>query len=109
MYADNNYIHHIAAFQRTYHTGVKLAGVGDRASHNLIHDCYHQAILISGNDHLVEYNVIHHTNLGSEDTGGVYMSSRDFTQRGTVIRYNVFHHVGGFGKRNREHDRSTPG
>ena len=28
------------------------------------------------------------------------MSSRDFTQRGTVIRYNVFHHVGGFGKSN---------
>lgn len=99
-YADNNYIHHIAAFQRTYHAGVNLAGVGNRASHNLIHDCYHQAILIAGNDHVAEYNVIHHTNLGSEDTGGLYMSSRDFTQRGTVIRYNVFHHVGGFGKSN---------
>ncbi|MFH1919793.1 MAG: right-handed parallel beta-helix repeat-containing protein [Planctomycetota bacterium] len=99
-YADNNYIHHVAAFQRTYHTGVNLSGVGNRASHNLIHDCYHQAILAGGNDHVVEYNVIHHTNLGSEDTGGLYMSSRDFTQRGTVIRYNVFHHVGGFGKNN---------
>lgn len=99
-YADNNYIHHIAAFQRTYNTGVKLAGVGNRASHNLIHDCYHQGILIGGNDHVAEYNVVHHTNLGSEDTGGLYMSSRDFTQRGTVIRYNVFHHLGGFGKTN---------
>ena len=99
-YADNNYIHHIAAFQRTYHTGVNLAGVGNRASHNLIHDCYHQGLLVGGNDHVVEYNVVRHTNLGSEDTGGLYMSSRDFTQRGTVIRYNVFHHVGGFGKRN---------
>jgi hypothetical protein len=99
-YADNNYIHHIAAFQRTYNTGVNLSGVGNRASHNLIHDCYHQAILIGGNDQVAEYNLIHHTNLGSEDTGGLYMSSRDFTQRGTVIRYNVFHHVGGFGKNN---------
>ncbi len=99
-YADNNYVHHIAAFQRTYNTGVNLSGVGNRASHNLIHDCYHQALLVGGNDHVVEYNVIHHTNLGSEDTGGLYMSSRDFTQRGTVIRHNVFHHVGGFGKSN---------
>ena len=99
-YADNNYIHHIAAIERTYRGGVKLAGVGNRASHNLIHDCYHQGIGVGGNDHVVEYNVIHHTNLGSEDTGALYMSSRDFTQRGTVIRYNVFHHVGGFGKSN---------
>lgn len=99
-YADNNYIHHIAAIHRTYRAGVKLAGVGNRASHNLIHDCYHQGLAVGGNDHLVEYNVVHHTNLGSEDTGGLYMSSRDFTQRGTVIRYNEFHHIGGFGKAN---------
>lgn len=99
-YADNNYIHHIAAFLRTYNTGVNLAGVGNRASHNLIHDCYHQALLVGGNDQLVEYNIVHHTNLGSEDTGGLYMSSRDYTQRGTIIRYNVFHHIGGFGKSN---------
>jgi len=46
-YADNNYIHHIAVFQRTYNTGVNLSGVGNRASHNLIHDCYHQALLVA--------------------------------------------------------------
>lgn len=99
-YADNNYIHHIAAFQRTYHTGVNLTGVGNRASHNLIHDCYHQGILMGGNDNVAEYNIVHHTNLGSEDTGGLYMSSRNYLVRGNVIRYNIFHHVGGFGKAN---------
>ncbi|MBI2300538.1 MAG: right-handed parallel beta-helix repeat-containing protein, partial [Armatimonadetes bacterium] len=98
--ADNNCIHHIAEFQRTYNTGVNVNGVGNTASHNLIHDCYHQAILMGGNDNVAEFNVIHHTNLGSEDTGGLYMSSRDYTQRGNVIRYNVFHHIGGFGKAN---------
>lgn len=99
-YASNNYIHHIAAFQRTYKTGVNLYGVGNLASHNLIHDCYHQGILLGGNDNVVEYNVVHHTNLGSEDTGGLYMSSRNYLRRGNVVRYNVFHHVGGFGKVN---------
>lgn len=99
-FATNNYIHHIAEFQKTYHTGVNINGVGNTASHNLIHDCYHQGILLGGNDNVVEYNVVHHTNLGSEDTGGLYMSSRDYTARGNVIRYNIFHHLGGFGKAN---------
>jgi hypothetical protein len=99
-YATNNYIHHVAVFERTYHTGVNINGVGNLCSHNLIHDCYHQAILMGGNDNIVEYNIVHHTNLGSEDTGGLYMSSRDYTQRGSIIRYNVFHHCGGFGKDN---------
>jgi hypothetical protein len=99
-FATNNYIHHIAAFQKTYNAGVNIDGVGNRASHNLIHDCYHQAILLGGNDNTVEYNIIRHTNLGAEDTGGLYMSSRDYTKRGNVIRYNIFHHIGGFGKAN---------
>ena len=99
-YATNNYIHHIAAFQRTYNTGVNVSGVGNLCNHNLIHDCYHQAILMGGNDNTVEYNVVHHTNLGSEDTGCFYMSSRDWTMRGNVIRHNLFHHPGGFGKSN---------
>lgn len=102
-FADNNYIHHFAVFRRTYNTGVNVRGVGNTASHNLIHDCPHQGILLGGNDNLVEYNLIHHTNLGSEDTGGLYMSSRNYTMRGNVIRYNVFHHIGGFGKANSWH------
>ncbi len=99
-FATNNYIHHIAEFRRTYNTGVNVRGVGNTAAHNLIHDCYHQGILLGGSDNTVEYNVVHHTNLGSEDTGGIYMSSRNYLSRGNVIRHNVFHHVGGFGKAN---------
>ncbi|MBM4086932.1 MAG: right-handed parallel beta-helix repeat-containing protein, partial [Planctomycetes bacterium] len=99
-FATNNYIHHIAEFQKTYHTGVNVTGVGNTASHNLIHDCYHQGILMGGNENTVEFNIVHHTNLGSEDTGGLYMSSRDWSQRGNIIRQNIFHHVGGFGKTN---------
>ena len=99
-FATNNYIHHIAEFRRTYNTGVNVRGVGNTAAHNLIHDCYHQGILMGGSDNTVEYNVVHHTNLGSEDTGGIYMSSRNYLSRGNAIRHNVFHHVGGFGKAN---------
>jgi len=99
-FATNNYIHHIAEFRRTYNTGVNVRGFGNTADHNLIHDCYHQGILMGGSDNTVEYNIVHHTNLGSEDTGGLYMSSRNYLSRGNVIRHNIFHHVGGFGKAN---------
>jgi len=99
-FAVNNYIHHVAEFRKTYHGGILIRGVGNVASHNLIHDCYHQGIGMGGNDNVVEYNIVHHTNLGSADSGALYMSSRDYTARGNVIRYNIFHHVGGFGKAN---------
>ncbi len=99
-FATNNYIHHIAEFQKIYHAGVNIAGVGNTASHNLIHDTYHAGILLGGNENTVEYNLVHHNNLGVEDTGGLYMSSRDWSKRGCVIRHNIFHHCGGFGKVN---------
>jgi hypothetical protein len=99
-FADNNVIHHIAAFAKTYNTGINVSGVGNTSSHNLIHDTYHAGMALSGNENVVEYNVVHHTNLGSADTGGIYYCSRDFTMRGNKIQYNIFHHCGGFGKDN---------
>jgi len=99
-FADNNYVHHCARVWRTYRPGVSVSGVGNTVSHNLIHDMPHAGILLGGNDNIVEYNVVHHVNLESADTGGIYFCSRDWTQRGNEIRYNVFHHIGGFGKRN---------
>lgn len=99
-YATNNYIHHIAAVNRTYATAINCYGVGNLVDHNLIHDTPHAGMTLSGNDNVVEYNIVHHTNLQSADTGGIYFCSRDWTQRGNVIRFNIFHHCGGFGKLN---------
>ncbi len=99
-FADNNYIHHCARSHRTYRNGINLNGVGNRASHNLIHDMPHIGISLSGNDNVVEYNIVHHVNLEAEDSGGLYWCSRDWTKRGNIIRYNIFHHCGGFGKVN---------
>ncbi len=99
-FADNNYIHHVAVFAKTYNTGINVSGVGNIARHNLIHDTYHAGMTLSGNENVVEYNIVHHTNLGSADTGGIYYCSRDFTMRGNKIQFNIFHHCGGFGKDN---------
>ena len=98
-YADNNYIHHVGVFYKQG-LGIELNGVGNRASHNLIHDGPRMGILFSGNNLIIEYNEIRHTNLETEDTGAVYTGGRDWiSSRGTVIRYNYFHDMLGFGKK----------
>ena len=81
--------------------GIVLDGVGNRASHNLIHDGPRIGILFSGNNLMIEYNHIRHMNLETEDTGMVYTGGRDWiSSRGTVIRYNYFHDSIGFSRHN---------
>ena len=94
--ADNNHIHGMGQWSRCYQPAVTVSGVGQRVTHNLIHDGPHNAIQLSGNDHLVEFNHIHHVCQESGDVGAFYMG-RDWTERGTVIRHNLFHHTQGYG------------
>jgi hypothetical protein len=98
-FAANNVIHHVGVFEKTYNTAINIGGVGNVVRNNLIYDTPHAGLTLAGNDNLVELNVIHHTNLQSTDTGGLYSCPRDWTQRGNVIRHNVWHDLGGFGKR----------
>ncbi|MCS6950314.1 MAG: right-handed parallel beta-helix repeat-containing protein, partial [bacterium] len=80
-------------WSRTYRPAVLVGGVGVRVAHNLMYDAPHNAILLGGNDHLIEFNEIHHVCTETGDAGAFYMG-RDLTQRGTVIRYNYFHDLG---------------
>jgi parallel beta-helix repeat protein len=96
--AENNYIHHTGVSYKQG-VGISLTGVGNRAAHNLIHDCPRMAIMFSGNDLVIEYNHIRHVNLETEDTGAVYTGGRDWiSSRGTVIRHNFFHDILGYGR-----------
>ena len=55
--------------------------------------------MFSGNNLVIEYNHVRHMNLETEDTGAVYTGGRDWiSSRGTIIRYNLFHDMLGFGK-----------
>ena len=74
-----------------------IGGFGQRASHNLIHDHPHCAILFTGNDHLIEFNEIHHIALETGDNAGAIYSGRDYTFRGNRIRYTFVHDTGGVG------------
>jgi hypothetical protein len=93
-YAVNNHIHHFSELVATYTLAISLNGVGNRAAHNLMHDTPHEAMNFSGNDHIVEFNEFHDVCLDTDDGGAIHMG-RDWTWRGNVIRYNLFHHIGG--------------
>ncbi len=94
-FAENNHIHQYGRWQRMYTPAITLHGVGNRAAHNLIHNAPHIAIMFGGNDHVIEFNEIHNVCLESNDAGAIY-AGRDWTMRGTVIRYNYLHNITGF-------------
>lgn len=91
--AVNNHIYNVSRRQRTHAYHVHLDGVGVRLAHNLIHDGPHQAIGLAGNDHVIEFNEIHHTGMETDDCGSFYMG-RNPSERGSVLRYNFWHHIG---------------
>ena len=100
-YAENCQIHDFAVRLKTYQVAVEVTGVGNRVSHNLIHDAPHAGIFLTtsalGNDHLIEYNELHSLAKETGDVGAIYLCARDYTMRGTVIRYNYVHDLIGPG------------
>ena len=95
--ADNNYVHHIGAMSG-HGSGIVVAGVGLRVSHNLIHDTTRSGIFGGGNNLVIEYNHIRHVNLETEDCGAYY-NGGCWHVRGQVIRYNYIHDAFGYGRR----------
>jgi len=93
--AENNHIYDYGRWYRMYRSGISVQGVGNRAVHNLIHDAPHIGIVFGGNDHLIEFNEIHHVCLESNDAGAIY-TGRNWTMRGNMIRYNYLHEIQGY-------------
>ena len=91
-YAKNNHIHDFGRLVRTYQPAIAISGVGNRVSHNLIHNSPHIGIWLHGNEHIIEFNDIHHVCLETTDVGAFYMG-RDLTERGNIVRHNYFHEL----------------
>lgn len=95
-FVENCHFQRQGRWSKCYVPAVLLAGVGQRVSHNHIHDHPHAGILFTGNDHLIEFNDIHHVALESGDVGAIY-TGRDYSYRGNRIRHNFIHETGGVG------------
>ena len=91
--AVNNHIWRFSEHQLTSAYGLSLEGVGNRAAHNLIHDAPHQAVFVGGNDHLFEFNEVHHVCTETDDCGALY-KGRNPSCRGNLIRFNYWHDIG---------------
>lgn len=92
----NNHIHHISQEILTLTPGIHLSGVGTKVTHNLLEQGAGIGILITGNEHLIGKNELHHFCLQSSDCGAVY-SGRDWSWRGNIIRNNYIHDIIGYG------------
>jgi len=95
-FVENCHFQRQGRWSKCYVPAVLMNGVGQRASHNLIHDHPHCAILYHGNDHLIEFNDIHHIALETGDVGAIY-TGRDYSYRGNRIWHNYIHETGGVG------------
>lgn len=89
----NNLIYDWSQVYRTYQAAVALHGVGAVCSHNEIYNSPHEAITYSGNNHIMEYNVLHDVVLKSSDAGAIY-AGRSWNYYGNVIRYNCLYNIG---------------
>ena len=87
---DNCHIHDCGKVTYTCRPAILLNGVGCRATHNLLHDMRHDAIIFHGNDHYIGWNIIHDTCTETYDAGAIYTyTDEDWGNRGTVIEYNT--------------------
>ena len=85
---------HWGWYQRVYSSAVNLSGVGQSVSNNLIHHCPHGAILVYGNDHVIERNEIHNIDEEFIDLGAIYINVGERPlERGWVIRNNYIHDI----------------
>ncbi len=91
--AVNNHIWRFSIHKPTGSYALMLQGVGNHGAHNLIHDAPHQAIGVGGNDHVFEYNIVHHVCMETDDCGAFY-KGRNPSCRGNLIRYNFWHNIG---------------
>ena len=91
--AENNLVHDWSEIYETYQPAFTLNGVGNICSHNEMYNSPHEAVTYSGNDHTIEYNLIHDVNLLTDDGGAIY-SGRRWDWYGTVIRYNLIYNLG---------------
>lgn len=91
---ENCDLHDWGWHQRVYTAGVTLEGVGQQMSHNRMRHGPHAAILLRGNDHVVEYNDIAEVCQEFIDLGAIYINvGNSPLERGWIIRRNYFHDI----------------
>ncbi len=90
-------VHGVNRWDNSYKTPVFLTGVGQIVKNNHFYDARGQALVFLGNDHVIEYNEMHHVLKDMSDQGPIY-AGRNPTYCGNRIRYNFIHHIKNYHK-----------
>ncbi len=90
-YVENCQIYDFNRIEKSYRPGISIDGVGNHVKNCEIFNAPSMAILINGNDHIIEYCDIHHVCEEVDDQGALYYG-RDPSERGLKVRYCYFHH-----------------
>ncbi|AHF89691.1 hypothetical protein OPIT5_05050 [Opitutaceae bacterium TAV5] len=92
--ASNNILTKTGERLKCYYPAFRISGVGITLEHNRIQDAPHSAIIFSGNEHLIQYNIIEDVAKETNDVGAIY-AGRDWSSRGTKIMANIFRRIHG--------------
>lgn len=92
-FVENCRIYDFSRLWRTYTPAFWTDGVGNRFAHNLVYNSPGHALRIEGDEHVIEFNEVHHVCLETDDQGALDMYGNP-TYRGVVIRYNFWHDIG---------------
>ena len=89
-------IHEIGRWVRTYTPGSTSVGWVTASQHNRFHDSPHFAIWLTATS-IASSSTRSTLALETHNVGAFYLG-RDYTERGNVVRYNYFHHLGRRGR-----------
>lgn len=92
----NNLIHDWAEVYKTYRAGININGIGNICANNELYGSPHLAITYSGNNNIIEYNLIHDVCLETDDSGAIY-AGKSWTSYRNEIRYNCIYNLGAEG------------
>ncbi|HNS32476.1 MAG TPA: right-handed parallel beta-helix repeat-containing protein [bacterium] len=92
---ENNHIHDFNRFDGGYRHAVKVDGIGQRISRNVISGSPMQAIHFNANDNIIEFNELYDSPYEGREIGCMYVYGESYSlmNRGNIIRNNFFHHI----------------
>jgi len=95
-YVENSHLYRTSQAIRTNIQPIKIDGVGNRVSNNMLHDVPHDAIGFEGNEHLIENNEFFNVLQETGDAGAIYTGA-SWSYYNNLITGNLFHDIRGPG------------
>ncbi|WP_208021483.1 right-handed parallel beta-helix repeat-containing protein [Flavicella sediminum] len=91
----NNLVQNCHIYQKKYKhekVNIGMTGAGNTFRNNLVHNSLGQAMIVNGNNQLLELNEFFNIGYDEGDGGAVY-SGADLAGYGNVYKNNFFHHL----------------